>query len=426
MARPHKGAGSARGRRLSGFERLEERRVLSALPWAPPVHAAAAAFFSAAPMPVAAIKAVDVVQRLQHGPTMVLADAGPFGTPAAIKVGGLSDGPGGPKPMNGLGLNQFGALTAGASPLLVRPTTFVLNSSAIQSFDTATAVLRPPVPPLGAGTPPDPASHDGPLSLVGLLANSRGGNDASVRLLAWMAQMAPGDATQGQAQGGPFDFRGRFAQLAHDTLFAEYLARLSDSGHSAIDDASNNDASLDRERHGINPALFGQSAGDDSMFAGAGRSVVENQPAWLDHEMDETSEAASHLVAVGDTTAAFASAVWAAGSRALGAALDGDGAALDSALHDLLAPRFAFDAATLSDAIGGLVDEADELGISLLGLLADPAKRSEMALLAAVVAGLAYRHWRGQERRAQAESRSMLAARFVTGPSLRFERRDSP
>ncbi|HEV3023179.1 MAG TPA: hypothetical protein VGX76_11960, partial [Pirellulales bacterium] len=169
-----------------------------------------------------------------------------------------------------------------------------------------------------------------------------------------------------------------------------------------------------------------QSGKTDSILAGTGRSTGETPPSF-DLESGEAGGTLNHedvgrLVAVGDTTAGWAAAFWAAGSRALGG--EGDAGAIEFALHELLAPRFAFDSAALGEAIRDLVAEADEMGINLLGFLTDPTQRGEMALVAGVATALAYRHWRSGERREQAESRAMLAARFVRGPaSLRLARR---
>ncbi|HWB07907.1 MAG TPA: hypothetical protein VG826_01595 [Pirellulales bacterium] len=380
--------------------------------------------FAAAPAQPVAVKSVEVVQTLRHEPAMVvMADEGFTGTasgPGSLDAGGPFAVVGGLRPLNALGpLNQLAAQARGDLSLPARPAPFVLNLSVIQSGNMPPGVLRTSLAPVDPSA--DPPSHDGPMPLVFMLANGRGVDNSSGRLLAWMAPMVPGDVTQGQVPGfGPFDPRGRLAELMHDALFAGHLAWSSDGAHSTTDGALGDDASLEGERHAINPALFGQSAADDSSFAGSGRSVMEADRPWFDFEAGEAAdapdrEAASHLVAAGDATATLASAVWAAGSRAVGAAIDGD--AFDSALHDLLAPRFAFDAAALSDAIRDLVDDADELGIGLLGLVTDPTRQGEVALVAAVAAGLAYRHWRGRERREQAESREMLAARFVRGPA---------
>jgi hypothetical protein len=266
-----------------------------------------------------------------------------------------------------------------------------------------------------------------------VMATLFGSRTTDVAAARWLELMAPQDRSAELGQGyNQFDLRGRIVELVRDTLAAVRLAE-GPRPRASVDDAI-----MESQHHGgINHTVPGQNAKSDAPFAGAGRTSRESQLTSLDPESSEDTEetpsrsAVGRLVAFDEATGVWA-AVWSLGSRLVGGG-DDDGYG-SAASHDLLAPRFAFDPATLFDpaalgaAIGDLLSEADELGTSLLGFLTDPTPSADLALVAGVAAaGFAYRHWRSGPSREEAEARAMLAARFVTGPSsLRLGRRISP
>lgn len=97
------------------------------------------------------------------------------------------------------------------------------------------------------------------------------------------------------------------------------------------------------------------------------------------------------------------------------AARSGGEQAASTLAQDVLAPRFAFDAAALTVAINDLAAQADELGVGLLEMLS-PAASGETALVAGFMgAGLAYRHWRASSRDRRREEDDLLASRFMRG-----------
>jgi hypothetical protein len=275
---------------------------------------------------------------------------------------------------------------------------------------------------------PDEAAHD-ILPPLGTPPDTRSGDGSAARLFMLMP---PPDGSQGPGHGyGQFDPRGRFVELVRDTLAEVRLAAaLPDVPHSRTDGGSADGDLAEKENLGaINHAVPGQNAQSDPLFLGAGRAVETalSDPEWADEAKGTPGhEPAGRLVALDEAREAF----WSRESRLVGAGSDGHGSTTS---HDLLAPRFAFDAEALFDAralgaaLGELLSEADEWGTSLLGFLTDPTSSTDLALVAGVaVAGFAYRHWRGGPRREEAEARAMLAARFVTGPaSLRLGRRTS-
>jgi hypothetical protein len=222
--------------------------------------------------------------------------------------------------------------------------------------------------------------------------------------------------------GAPVDPHVRFLNLAHDPL-GEARSMLSspDTEHTKTSDVLTTEG--DRRVTSALTALFGQSAETDTVLVGRGRVLGDNH--YKTGEGAQANELATEPVGY---LVAFDTMALGLGLGAVSAAgqpqVVGQ-TAFSFLLEDLITPSFSYDTAALSIAINDLVDQADEMGGGLLGMLGDSATSGEAALVAGLVgAGLAYRHWRGGQRRKLSEDRELLSARFLRGPaSLRLHRR---
>lgn len=180
------------------------------------------------------------------------------------------------------------------------------------------------------------------------------------------------------------------------------------------------DAATDVERHAAagGAALFGQSAEGEAPFAG-GRAVGMARFGELGNAGDlsgpmEVAEQSTvgYLVALEE---AFRAAALGAYSATVDTAQVGVEQAASSLVHEVLMPHFAFDAAALSTSLQELAAQADELGVGLWEMLS-PIASGEAALVAGIVsAGIVYRHWRGTRRDERAEEQDLLSSRFIRG-----------
>lgn len=92
-------------------------------------------------------------------------------------------------------------------------------------------------------------------------------------------------------------------------------------------------------------------------------------------------------------------------------------AAVKSILNDLLVPKLALDEAVVGIAIRELFADAEQVGVRLFGMFADPVQSAQLVAGTGVIAaGLAVRQLRKRESREREEARRMLAARFIAGP----------
>lgn len=221
--------------------------------------------------------------------------------------------------------------------------------------------------------------------------------------------------------GTGFDGRPRFAEVLRAPLGDARLAMSPLDGVRSSNGAlAYFDSAADGERHATAgfAILFGQSAESEALYKG-GRTVGSALSTGPWGHADDSGpiesaqrSAVGYLVAFNDT--AWSASIGAAAS--VQAAQQGAEQAA-SLFQDVLAPRFAFDAAALAVAIDDLAAQADELGVGLLELLS-PVASGEAALVAGMVgAGLAYRHWRGARRAQQSEEQDMLSSRFIRGPA---------
>jgi hypothetical protein len=388
---------SASGARrpLRGVESLEGRRLLSASPWSGP--------------------------SLQSGG----AESGlTSGQPAAF-IDTLHHG-------HALLTDPASTATASVGPAFMRPAPYELKSSVFRSLevasqDLASARVRPdPLmiesrgSLLAAGNSTSRVTATPPLAM-GFQSNRS--DTLFNRFIVFMSDSASSlDFGQASVQdGAPLEPHLRFAELMRDSLIAARLAIFSsDAIHPGSDDVSAGGSAAEGHRRGATHVnLFGQSAESESMSMGAGRAssnaprnIVDNLVPPDVEQQSATHAPVGHLVAYGDAASARSAATHVARTQTD----HGDGQTMGSVLHDLLAPRLAFDSTAMSAAITDLLAEADDLGVGLLGMLTDPLSSGEMAILTGVAAaGFAYRHWRGGDRRAELESRRMLAARFITG-----------
>ena len=186
-------------------------------------------------------------------------------------------------------------------------------------------------------------------------------------------------------------------------------------------------------RHSSNGPVLGiqgrQSAESGALDFGAPstvghESVSTDDVTWSSTggPREQASATVSHLVAFNDAEIGAANEISSSSAKTTLDPWD----QMATALHELLTPRIACDAATLGVALADLMAEADELGVGLLGVLGYPTAVRPAALVAGLVgAGIAYRHWRGGREREAAEKRELLSARFIACQSLRLDRRPS-
>lgn len=371
--------GSLRSR-LSGIERLEGRWLLSVAPLPAPPEDSHVAVFQAAPAP----------------PTVIVDSGRHDRTLAVMEVGDDQFAP--PPPVAG----------DPAAPQILDSPAFRL------------APLGGVLPLTAVGSPPTTTRA---IPAVFAQAGNLDG-DSSVRFADVAPDFEPliGFATMLVQDDLASDPHLRLFETARESRFdASQPAILPDSARVSPSGGSHDDAILESQRQATpgSATTPGQNAETEATF-GAGPMTSHLHREELPTEAAPSRETVSHLVAFNRSDLDGPTGETAPNGRPSG----GNWTAAASVLNDLLVPRFAGDAASLGVALTDLLAEADELGDGLLGLLTGPPVTCEAALVAGLVgAGVAYRHWRGGQRREENEAREVLWATFVSGPaSLRIHR----
>lgn len=253
------------------------------------------------------------------------------------------------------------------------------------------------------------------------LADARdisGGDFGQTVFLVSYGWQFEGFATFTGPDGGFFDGHPRMADFLRAPPSDVRLATSAWDGLRSSNGAlAYFDPDTDVERHttAAFAITFGQSA--EGEAAAVGGRPMGGVPSGGDLPDDMDAELAAFDERTVKALVAFEEALRdaRAGDFSAQAARRGAEQAASTLAQDVLAPRFALDAAALTVAINDLAAQADELGVGLLEMLS-PAASGETALVAGFIgAGLAYRHWRASSRERLREEDDLLSSRFMRG-----------
>jgi hypothetical protein len=437
-------------RRRNGFERLEVRQLLSAAPWMGPPDPMSMGAWTKPEMPIARGDAVRADHSAFLGPAGGIS-ADPYSAKPSIpppqavvlptpmfKEARAQDESQPPEPARERAVliestdETFPAgpaMADGRDPapseiLVVIP---LASPAIVQNAAAARLTSSDPAPP-APGTfgvsdlPPDSGYVDARA------ANSSTDSMMAVIIESWQ----PTDFGQmGGADEAPPDMRFRAVEVTHEVMVDPRMGMPLVDGSRAP--GANGFAGEEgaNQAHHLPTYLFamvGQAAAEGAVSIAGGPAFGDVHRGFVASggEGDPSDESLSERTAVGYLVA-FDEMITTLGIGALGFA-ERPGETVDAGvplLHDLLTPQFTCDAAALSVAIDEIAAQAEELGVGLLGMFADPVALGEAALVAGVVgAGLAYRHWRGGRRQGKDEEQELLSARFIRGhASLRLANR---
>ena len=381
---------SPRRRRFAGIERLEGRCFLSAAPLPAPLHVSQ---IHVAPLEVSPPMLVLDAGRAEHPvQEIVKLPASPVYLPAALSPGSRGT-------------------PALFEDLLSRA------PASVQWNEPATDHMSGRIPPLIESSFARIVESD-----LSALEESHG--QTAIRFFIW----TPDSGGLGFA-AGPANFASddhlRLVQLARESLLgAGMVASLPDGARAPADHSTHDIDTLKTSRTATpsTPAGMGQNVESERGLELGRLNLSDRSPSLVDSGAfaDSTPEAVSHLVAFSGQALRQPASKPSSEESPLAVAAE-------PVKHDLLLPRFMCDAAALRAALADFVSEAEELGVSLMSILADMSTEGEAALVTGLLgAATAYRYAREGRRRERADEQEVLRARFIDAPiSIRLRRKAS-